>query len=156
MGADLYINSIFNPNMQKYSPKFEKAVKDRSSYKEGTTLYEQAQKKVERYYDLMYAVGYFRDSYNASSLLNALGLSWWQNVIPMLDKEQCLNLTAIKKFKGMVKKAKLSTIDADWVINNYAGGPVEEWQQYFIEKKGMLLAYLDKALKEKSKIYCSL
>lgn len=28
--------------------------------------------------------GYFRDSYNSTSVMAAMGLSWWKDVVPML------------------------------------------------------------------------
>jgi hypothetical protein len=36
MGADLYINPLYQPQLQKWEPKFEKAARLRDSLKPGT------------------------------------------------------------------------------------------------------------------------
>jgi len=81
MGADLYIEPIFSQNNKKYSKLFEIAVQERDKEyeKNGNTKQgELLQEKVTEYYNKMYERGYFRDSYNNSSLFWKLGLSWWE------------------------------------------------------------------------------
>ena len=56
----------------------------------------QAQQRVEHCYDQMLSQGYFRDPYNNWDVLWQFGLSWWTDVIPMLDKEARLSVPQAK------------------------------------------------------------
>jgi len=47
---------------------------------------DKAQHQVERYYAKMYERGYFRDSYNRTSLLWLFGLSWWLHIGLLLEE----------------------------------------------------------------------
>jgi hypothetical protein len=76
MGADLYIRAIHDPIVEKYQPLFDKAVRRRDALPSDSNEQEVAQQEVEKYYDLMYSEGYFRDSYNSTNVLWTLGLSW--------------------------------------------------------------------------------
>lgn len=76
MGADLYIEKIHQPLLEKYQPLFDEAVRQRDALPRDSKEAKAAQRKVTRYYDLMYSDGYFRDSYNVTSVLWRLGLSW--------------------------------------------------------------------------------
>ncbi len=83
MGADVYLHSRFDDNKRKHSPAFDAAASARdlaanSGKKERA---EKLQQEVEAAHDGIYAPdGYFRDSYNKSSLLWQLDLSWWRDV----------------------------------------------------------------------------
>jgi len=91
MGADLYIKSLFEPNQAKYAPLFEQAVARRDGLPEGSREQDAAEEEVGRCFDAMYAQGYFRDPYNDWDLLWKFGLSWWTDVIPMLDADHRLS-----------------------------------------------------------------
>ena len=82
MRADLYLNSVFQKNRDRYAPKFNHWVAKRDTlHKAGQqAAADEAQKQVLKYYDKMYQRGYFRDSYNSSDLLWLFDLSWWRNV----------------------------------------------------------------------------
>lgn len=74
MGADIYLSSIVDPARAKNRPLFDDACERRNRGDEG------ARADVEKYYDAMYPPeGYFRDSYNDTSLYWLLGRSWWQD-----------------------------------------------------------------------------
>lgn len=90
MGADLYITPLYEKQRARWEPQFEEAARHRDSLTRDTKEYEQAQARVEEAYEKIYAQGYFRDSYNDSNLLWKFGLSWWNDIIPMLDKEDRL------------------------------------------------------------------
>ncbi len=105
MGADLYIEKINKPIQEKYEPPFEAAVRRRDSLPRGSKEAEAAQAEVTKYYDLMFSEGYFRDSYNVTCLLNWLGLSWWQDVIPLCTRARKLRQDKLRKFRDMVANA---------------------------------------------------
>src|ERR1700716_2607516 len=91
MGADLYIPPLFQQQRQQWEPLFEEAARKRDRLKASSKERRQAQARVEECYDKMHAQGYFRDSYNDWNLLWKFGLSWWTDVIPMLDKDRRLS-----------------------------------------------------------------
>jgi transcriptional regulator with XRE-family HTH domain len=82
---DLDIKTVRKWLRQQWEPQFEKAARLRDSLERGTEEYENAQAKVEECYGKMYERGYFRDPYNDWDLLWKFGLSWGNDVIPMLD-----------------------------------------------------------------------
>jgi len=91
MGADLYLMSLNKKVQEKYEPLFNEAVKERDLIsEENQERKKDAQKKVSKYYDLMYSQGYFRDSYNAWSLLWQYDLSWWDDFGKLLNKKSDL------------------------------------------------------------------
>lgn len=68
MGADLYLDSLHQPQCGRYEPRFERWMQKRDQAQSATDR-DKAQRQVAYYYDKMYERGYFRDSYNSSSLL---------------------------------------------------------------------------------------
>ena len=73
MGADLYIYEKYEQNKNKYESLFNAAVKTRDANTDASKT-EALQAEVSKYYDLMYSVGYFRDSYNGTALLRYLDM----------------------------------------------------------------------------------
>ena len=61
MGADLYISWLFEANQARWQPQFEAAVQLRDSLPAGSAEREQAQERVNEYYEQMCRQGYFRD-----------------------------------------------------------------------------------------------
>ena len=82
MGADLYLNSVFEKNWAKYEPKYSHWEKKRDALQKAgrKAAAEEAEKEVSWYWDKISEKGYFRDNYNFSSLLWLFGLSWWEDV----------------------------------------------------------------------------
>ncbi len=161
MGADLYIQSIHRPLVDKYGPLFQAAVYRRDHAPDGSKERDKAQRAVERYYDRMYSAGYFRDSYNGTNILCTLGLSWWQDVKP-LCRDRELEGENLRKFRDMVANAeqhlptrkeltaRLATV-ADTGANSLAA-----WHEWFTGKRKHLLAFLDTAIERNCGIHCSL
>ncbi len=104
MGADLYINQLYEPQRQKWEPLFEKAARTRDRLPAGSEEHRRAQARVEECYANMKAEGYFRDSYNDWNLLWKFGLSWWSDVIPMLNQESELPVEAVKSLLAMLEE----------------------------------------------------
>lgn len=162
MGADLYIRSISDAAKQKHEGEWAKVIAARDALERGSPEAEAAQDKVDEVWAKMYPEdGYFRDSYNSTSVLWTLGLSWWKDVGEMLDKNGFLSGANLKKFRQLVAEAaqvmpstvqelKAKHCDAD------GADSVKEWHEYWIEKRKKLLAFLDKAIEMNEPIYCSI
>lgn len=78
------------PQFRQWEPLFNEAVAKRDSHKRGTPEYERVQERVLECYQAMYSAGYFRDPYNSWEVLAKFGLSWWDDVIPLLTDEGLL------------------------------------------------------------------
>lgn len=160
MGADLYIENIHQPVYQKYKPLFLAAMRKRDQYAEGSKEAEAAQADVEKYVELMFSAGYFRDNYNASSVLWRLGLSWWEDVIPLCDAAHNLKGTALMNFRDTIRTAKLklptkAELHADGLQRTPLGGlGLAQWHGYFRHRHKELLAFLDEAITRNTSIYC--
>lgn len=154
MGADLYIESIFNKQYGKYNSLFEQACgrRDASSNEiEKVDL----QKEVMKYYDLMYSKGYFRDSYNDSSVFHMMGLSWWKDVKienGFMSIRECKRLLKIIKNKEIPRK-KVEDILKGAVDNEK--GAVSKWYNYFMAQRITFIRFLEQAIKLNEPIRCS-
>lgn len=168
MGADLYIRSITNAAAKKYKPAFEDACRERdSAHQRGDEAGEKAaQARVMEAYDAMYPEdGYFRDSYNATSLLGQIGLSWWQDVIPMLSKGGYLRGENLRKLIAEIEARPVPSVDAldlhGAQVDAEGENSREGWHAYFVAKRERLLRFLrsadngNKTIK-RAGIYCSL
>jgi len=149
MGADLYISTLYEKQRAEWQPQFEAAARWRDSLKAGSKEYRKAQARVEKCYEKMFEQGYFRDPYNDSDLLWKFGLSWWQDVVPMLDKkgrlavEQAQNLLERLEEREGVFEAKLAQL------------PAKE-QQYFRHRYTSLQNFLNQAIELDAPIEASL
>jgi len=155
MGADLYIESISEREKNKWKGLFDSSVDLRNK---ASSDYEKEgyQKQVNKYYDLMYAEdGYFRDSYNSTNLLYQLGLSWWDDVIPQLDKNSYLSTEGAEWFLKEIQSRTVGKIDIPKACITKEN-PEEKWEQYFISKHEELEGFLKRAIGLKEKILCSL
>lgn len=148
---------------KKYRPLFDKAVRARDTA-ETQAEKDEKQREVTKYYDLMHADGYFRDSYNSSSVLWQYDLSWWNDIVP-LCKDGKLNAEGIKKFLAL-----LDTHEKNFEHNMVEGRrrenlsgeevqepvPTQEEEKYFRDAAEELRAFLNEALREGIEIDASL
>jgi hypothetical protein len=97
--------------------------------------------------------GYYRDCYNEGGTFFGLGLSWWQDVIPMLDKENNLTPDKAKKLKEMVEDGLLC-------FEHKASPKMKiynpQYAKEIIKDAKELIKYLDNAIKLDIKINCNL
>jgi hypothetical protein len=104
---------------------------------------------VEKCYEKMYERGYFRDPYNDNDLLWKFGLSWWTDVIPMLDGEGQLSvekaagLLALLKQRDNIFQLKLAQL------------PASE-RKSFLDRYAKLQKFLNDAIELGSPIHASL
>ncbi len=112
------------------------------------------QVKVDEIYDFMFPDdGYFRDSYNNSSLFWILGLSWWQDVGELTDDESLLHADgAIQTLREMV----MSKVIPDEVTIEGSDENSKELGDHFKAKKARFIQFLDKALELKQPILASI
>lgn len=149
MGADLYLQSQFGATHERWLKLFERAAARRDAVPDGSAEKQRLQRRVERCYHRMYSNGYFRDSYNDSNLLWRFGLSWWVDVIPMLNKDGELTPQRAQEL--------LSTLESrfDEFEQRLADAPSEQ-QRYFRKKWRQLRYFLTTAIKQGEAIACSL
>jgi hypothetical protein len=159
MGADLYLNSVFQKNRARYAPKLDHWVAKRDTlHKAGQQeAADEAQKQVVRYYDKMYQRGYFRDSYNSSNLLWLFDLSWWQDVLEVLvGKDGKMSPEKAKSFLRLLEDRE-SVFQANLAKVKSADGETRaEVEQYFRKKYERLKAFLRAAIDRKECLQCSL
>jgi hypothetical protein len=132
MGADLYIKSIY-----RYDAEQRKFVGSETE-------------------------GYFRDSYNVTSLLGTFDLSWWISIGPHLDDGGYLQVEDIRWFKQTVLETtqefpSREELEEDGAhIEDSGESSLEGWHTYYRNKRERLLAFLDRALERNEPIYCSI
>lgn len=148
MGADLYLNSLYEVNSARFRPLFQEAVahRDKIIARAGHKApgVKAAQKLVDKNYSAMYAEGYFRDRYNSFGLFAQLGISWWRDVTPLLDADGNLSIVHAKSLRERVAKTPLNlgpeVIDA--AVNDMDAYPFKD------KKEVAALAEAQKALTE--------
>ena len=188
MGADLYIKKVHDKVRAEHDAAFEAAVDARDEAKNkaakaNTRAFlaksdtarakheaakakwdkkaEELQKVVSAEYDAMYSEGYFRDSYNASGVLNRMGLSWWQDVIPMLNRASNLAGAKLKQFRQMIEdhpvEITLEEIaNTPYITLDDGENSPQSWLDYYVARRQRLIEFVDQAIKLRTGIYCSL
>jgi hypothetical protein len=172
MGADIYLNSKFEKNyeeVQKEIDELEALFK--STHKQ--TLLDVADGKEDKLFkltrpllDKQYSVGYFRDSYNSSSLLSQLGLSWSSDIISKLNEESYLSVEDCKWFLYEINNRRIgeSPIEEPVMSSLFNALGLEksdveldaEKIEYFVKKKSMLVNLLLDAIELNEPLYCSI
>jgi hypothetical protein len=159
MRADLYINSIYQKQRSRYQPKFDHWVSVREAYKNAgkRSAAHKAQKKVVEFFNKMNSdAGYFRDSYNRTNLLWLFDLSWWKDIGEKpIDREGNLGLENIKQFLQMLSEHEL-LFEANLKKMALLGDETrDEARTHFRNKYARLKAFLNRAIKRKEPILCS-
>ncbi|PWT75873.1 MAG: hypothetical protein C5B60_04695 [Chloroflexi bacterium] len=154
MGADIYLKSKHEPHQALWEPRFNKAVRERDALPRDCYAYTQKQLEVGTIYDEMFSVGYYRDSYNNSSLLNQLNLSWWEDVGPMLDKNGMLPIERAKELRAIIA---VRPLDEKRVREAMSGSETyDECLDYFEDKRTRLLTLLDESIELGEPLYMSI
>lgn len=155
MGADLFIRKITEPARKAHEPAFKAAVAARDA---GTGT----QEAVDAAYAKIYPDdGYFRDSYNATSVLNRMGLSWWQDVVPLLTRAGYLSGPRLDTFIKMLESHPVEFRTAEQLkadhatVDNGENSP-EGWHNYMTDKRERLIAFAKRAKSLRCGIYASL
>ena len=152
MGADIYLKSVSEKAYEQFKPLFDEACAGR---KAGT----KTQEDVDNVWEAMYPdEGYFRDSYNLTSLLWVLGLSWWRDI--KYDEDGNL---PIEQAEWFLEKLESNPITLDKVkeyinsteIKNNKDDTPEQWCEYWQEKHNHLCQLLRKSIELDEPLSCS-
>ena len=154
MGADLYINKIYKTNKEKFEADFDKAVEERNSLPKGSEEYKKAQEKVSEAYEKMYDKGYFRDSYNDTSLIWKYDLSWWGGLDGFMNDDGNITPTSAKKLLKYLDGNRETFINSLEKYPNYSeDGKLDK--MFFKAKLTDFRFFLLEAIKSKEAISCS-
>ena len=148
----------------EFDEPYEITEKCPESYKEAleklVIKVNKAQKTVNRYYDKLLGDGYFRDSYNGTAIMSMIGMSWWQDVIPMLDDDNNLTPKKAKALLEKIKQSKIKKITKELLKNKHCKvddlEDVLSWRRFFVKKKKNLEKFIEQAIELNEPIYCSL
>ena len=168
MGA-IYLNSKFEKNhedVQKEIDTLEALFK--STHKQ--TVLDVADGEEDKLFELtrplfdkQYSVGCFRDSYNSSSLLSQLGLSWSHDIGKRLNEKSCLSVEDCKWLLYEINNRRIGESPTEEpIMSNVLGlekSDVEldaEKIEYFVKKKSMLVNLLLDAIELNEPLYCSI
>lgn len=159
MGADLYLNSVFEPNYYHYKPQFDEWVRRRDKFlragREGEAA--AAQTQVEAYYDKLFGAGYFRDSYNATNLLWKFDLDWWGTVgEELLDETGHMQPAQAQRFLAMLSEHEATFEVSMKHLTVWEGWTYDALETYFREKYEKLKAFLKEAISRNEPIVCSI
>jgi len=105
---------------------------------------------------------YFRDSYNMGNVLWTLGLSWWIDVLPLLDEKLQLKGENLLRFRDRVVNAgqhlpsSQELREKHAVVTATGEESIENWHRHYVTKRQELIAFLDRAIENHSSIICSL
>jgi hypothetical protein len=159
MGADLYLNSVFQKHRDRYAPKYDHWVAKRNALQKAgqQEAADKAHKQVSKYFEKMYERGYFRDSYNSSNLLWLFDLSWWQDVSEVLvGKDGKMTPENAESFLRLLEDRE-SVFQASLAKVKPADGETRaEVEQYFRKKYERLKAFLQQAIDRRECVQCSL
>tara|TARA_R110002020_G_scaffold473812_1_gene703644 strand:+ start:339 stop:776 length:438 start_codon:yes stop_codon:yes gene_type:complete len=145
MGADVYMAKGFDKRMEEHRVLLDE-LGDHPSHEQLAPLY-----------DKIYVQGdvYYRDSYNSGSVLWAMGLSWWNDILPMLDDEGTLDKDGIETFLGLVEDKPLS-VSSEFLEHMPEGWGHADAMKYLQKEQDALISFLKKALNTEDTLSCSL
>lgn len=149
MGADLYIPSLYEPNRTRWEAQLEAASRLRDSLPKGSAEQATAEQRVSECYEQMNNQGYFRDPYNDWDVLWQFGLSWWADVIPMLDKHDRLSVASAKRLLDMLTERESAFEERVKAL------PAKD-EQYFHSRYIELRQFLNRAIVLNEPVDCSL
>ena len=152
MGADLYMNQRYKSRLQKMKPEIDKSLEKLGDLTKGTIKYHREE---ENYFILLNKLQekiYYRDAYNHESIAWALGLSWWNDVYPLLDEENKLSIYKTKKLIMMINSKNIEV--SHELLEHYFS--MEDARSFLDTKRNLLLSFLYTSIETGEEIYCSL
>tara|TARA_R100000781_G_scaffold15209_3_gene12560 strand:- start:51 stop:488 length:438 start_codon:yes stop_codon:yes gene_type:complete len=145
MGADLYMNKAYDKRMEEHRASLDDLGKHPSH------------EELEPLYDKIYKQGdvYFRDSYNSGSVMWAMGMSWWDDVVPMLDEDGNLSHEDTLKLVNKITDAPIN-VSTDFLENMPDEWTIDDAQKYLREEQQKLVGFLTRAVETDDTVGCSL
>lgn len=145
MGADIYLKSVYDNGRDAKEKLFEQAADKRNrlanqyGWEDGRAV--EAQKEVDEAYAALYSDGYFRDSYNDTSLFWLLGLSWWELGDQLLDEEGFLPIDKARELLALLESRPVTSARMnEWEAAcrkkgwTFSEDSPEDWRKHFEEK----------------------
>jgi hypothetical protein len=127
MGVDIYLESIFNP----FTENFEGSVADRRIQRR---MRENPVRGVEMFYEVFRSSGgYFRNAYNCTDVMAAIGLSWG-TVYAILDDKHRLPIERARELIAMIEARPLTRADYARHLESYGGGPLHNMMEQIKEE----------------------
>lgn len=128
MGADLYIEPNFTRNREGLEQLCEDALIKRDQCAKEGRDHSREQEELERINALMHGPEvYFRDAYNCFSMLNAFGLSWWQDIARLRNQREIISKAKARKLAERLRgsQAVRAYNPSDWQdAKSDAGGAI--------------------------------
>lgn len=148
MGADLYLRSVHKKAYDENEPKFQEAVKKRNALGPDSPGNEDAQKEVIKFHNAMYGSGYFRDSYNGTSFLAAMGLSWWRDIADQYDEKDPFKQT--KHLLRLLQTTPPPEVNEAYLKENRCKvdekNTVADWNKMFADAHAECMALCEQAI----------
>ncbi len=145
MGADIY---IYDDDYLSFQKRADEICEQEGGWQK---YFENKEMQAERM--SLNETRYYRDSYNASSLLWRYGMSWWALSDQYCDDENMMGKEGIMAIRqGTSYPVNEEQIRIDFA--DHEDGP-DSWVQYFKEKREQLHAFLQLALDRDAALYCS-
>jgi hypothetical protein len=148
-GADLYIDSLYEPNQAVWAHEYEDAAKLCDSLTPGTPEHEHARERLRYCHEQMNSRGYFRDPYNDWDVLWQFGLSWWNDVLPMLDDDERLSVANTRRILAMLD-------EREEIFEERLADLPDKKQQSYRERYIELRQFLNQAIALDESVSCSL
>jgi len=147
MGADLYIKNEATTAMMD----------DMRQVLLGTADFDAAR---SRAMSVLNSEDYFRDAYNGLNVLHTLGMSWADDVIPLLV-DGCLSGQSLIDFQRKIESMVQILPTAEMLKKNHVQideylMTVEAWHDFLLEKREKLRNFLSRAIRTESEVICSL
>lgn len=160
MGADLYIHGKHDEWHNQYVQAFNDAVAKRDNEPSEAEKQRIQEEEVSPAYEKLYGENpyYFRDSYNNSSILWMLELSWWRDSEKFLTKNGYMSPAKAVKWLELIKSRE-ETMKANIEGRIVAGTgyadteeQVQEAKKYYYDKYQRLIEFFERAIELKAKV----
>jgi len=151
MGADIYLDSIHNHLRETYKPLLDTATA-RKRAAETDEDREKARGDANEALNLMYSDGYFRDSYNSSSVFWQMNISWWKDVGDMINDEGYLPIEQAKELRDLI----LSREIPETLGEEFKESEASEWIEHFKKKREEFLNLLNLSIDLEEPLCCSI
>jgi hypothetical protein len=167
MGVDITLSSIFEPFFKNLEGSIaERRMKsDMQRAMAAGNIWKATQLPFDLYRS---SGGYFRNAYNSSDVMAAIGLSW-EIVFSMLDAEQRLPVERARELLAMIEARPLIRKEYARHLKSYGNGPLDEAIgkpsplpdldeafAFVSERREQLLAILRKSIDLNEPLTCSL
>jgi hypothetical protein len=99
----------------------------------------------------------FVDTYDKYCLFKLMGLSWQRDVLPVLDKRDCLPVDEAKKLRDRLQGIEITrAIIESWRSSANVTRPTEEWLSHFQGRRKDLIDLLSKSIEVNEPLQCQL